>query len=61
MRGNPKLTPEQVTEIRKVIEYRDSMRKKLAKINNANLAKHYGVHKNTIDRIRTGERCSTLP
>ena len=50
-----KLDESQVSEIRETIERREALKRELREMTNANIAKRYGVHNRTIDRISAGE------
>lgn len=50
-----KLNQKKVAEIRELVEIRQAMKKRASELSNANLAKKYGVHVRTIDRVTTGE------
>lgn len=50
-----KLDEEKVAEILATIERRESLKSELRSISNAAIAKRYGVHYRTIDRISAGE------
>lgn len=50
-----KLNETKVAEILATIERREAIKKELRTLTNTNLAKRYGVHNRTIDRISASE------
>ncbi len=50
-----KLNEVLVRRILKTVQRRDQLKKRLAKLTNDAIAKKYGVHRRTIDRITAGE------
>lgn len=50
-----KLNEKLILQIREEARWRDEMREKLKQHSNAAIARRYGVHLRTIDRVLTGE------
>jgi len=50
-----KLTEADVALIRQIVAERENAKRQLQYVTNAALARKFGVHKNTIDRITNGE------
>lgn len=56
-----KLTAEAVTEIREAVRLRDELRQRASRLTNAQLAKRYGVHQRTVDKVVDGTTWAKLP
>jgi len=50
-----KLTEDDVRLIREIVDEREAMRRRLKTMTNAAIARKFGVHLRTIDRVATGE------
>lgn len=50
-----KLNDDKVREIRAIVDERNILKEKLKTMSNAAMAKQYGVHIHTIERITSGE------
>lgn len=50
-----KMTDDDIREIRSLVETRERVKHDLKRMTNAAIAKRYGVHVRTIDRITQGE------